>query len=96
MVSPVYRHSVINAELHSRPGSQREFDVLREQQRMAQHMEAVFPKLHVLTIGPGLGRDANVLKAVGQVIAAARRAGVPLVLDADAYVHACGVARAQL
>lgn len=46
---------------------------------------ALLPRLHVLVIGPGLGRDKITLKQVAAVIKAARSQDppVPLVLDAD-------------
>lgn len=45
---------------------------------------ALFPHLHVLVIGPGLGRDPLMQETVAEVIRAARRANLSLVLDADA------------
>lgn len=45
---------------------------------------ALFPRLHVLVIGPGLGRDQLMQDTVAVVIRAARRANLSLVLDADA------------
>lgn len=46
----------------------------------------MLPRIHVLVIGPGLGRDEITLKQVAGVIKAARSQDppVPLVLDADA------------
>lgn len=41
-------------------------------------------RLHVLVIGPGLGRDPLMQDTVERVIRAARAKGIPLVLDADA------------
>ena len=45
----------------------------------------MLPRLHVLVIGPGLGRDEVTLKQVASVIKAARSRDppVPMVLDAD-------------
>lgn len=45
---------------------------------------ALFPHLHVLVLGPGLGRDPLMQDTVAVVIRAARRANLSLVLDADA------------
>ncbi len=45
---------------------------------------ALFPHLHVLVLGPGLGRDPLMQNTVAVVIRAARRANLSLVLDADA------------
>ncbi|KAG7386004.1 hypothetical protein PHYPSEUDO_000859 [Phytophthora pseudosyringae] len=44
----------------------------------------VLPRLDALVIGPGLGRDASVLEITRQVIARAKEAKLPLVLDGDA------------
>lgn len=41
-------------------------------------------RLHVLVIGPGLGRDPAVMDATAQIIREARRKSINLVLDADA------------
>ncbi|TEA12577.1 ATP-dependent (S)-NAD(P)H-hydrate dehydratase [Colletotrichum sidae] len=41
-------------------------------------------RLHVLVIGPGLGRDPLMQDTVIRVIRAARKQSIPLVLDADA------------
>ena len=52
---------------------------------MASPILAMLPRLHVLVIGPGLGRDETTLKQIESVIKAARKHDppVPLVLDAD-------------
>ncbi|KAG6005131.1 hypothetical protein E4U21_000385 [Claviceps maximensis] len=44
----------------------------------------MFPRLHVLVIGPGLGRDPLMQDTVSRVIQAAREKKLPVVLDADA------------
>lgn len=44
----------------------------------------LFSRLHVLVIGPGLGRDQLMQDTVAEVIRAARKANLSLVLDADA------------
>ncbi|KAK1704447.1 Ribokinase-like protein [Colletotrichum lupini] len=43
-------------------------------------------RLHVLVIGPGLGRDPLMQETVARVIRAARERSIPLVLDADALL----------
>lgn len=40
-------------------------------------------RLHVLVIGPGLGRDPLMQDVCAHVITAAKKAGIPFVLDAD-------------
>ena len=54
-------------------------------EEMASPILAMLPRLHVLVIGPGLGRDEVTLKQVAAVIRAARsnEPPIPLVLDAD-------------
>ena len=52
-------------------------------QRMADKVAAFLPRLHALVIGPGLGRDPVVLRAVALLIARARESALPLVVDAD-------------
>ncbi|KAL6818734.1 Ribokinase-like protein [Trichoderma sp. SZMC 28013] len=41
-------------------------------------------RLHVLVVGPGLGRDPLMQATVARVIKAARESNIPVVLDADA------------
>ncbi|KAK1466561.1 carbohydrate kinase [Colletotrichum cuscutae] len=43
-------------------------------------------RLHVLVVGPGLGRDPLMQETVARVIRAARERSIPLVLDADALL----------
>ena len=43
----------------------------------------MLPRLHVLVIGPGLGRDTLMQDTCAKVIEAARRENMPFVLDAD-------------
>src|ERR1700761_6117368 len=50
---------------------------------IADKVIAMLPRLHVLIIGPGLGRDPAMQETCARVIAEARRRGVPFVLDAD-------------
>eukprot|EP00746_Dinoflagellata_sp_MGD_P073875 gnl/MRDRNA2_/MRDRNA2_299191_c0_seq1.p1 gnl/MRDRNA2_/MRDRNA2_299191_c0~~gnl/MRDRNA2_/MRDRNA2_299191_c0_seq1.p1 ORF type:complete len:296 (+),score=50.26 gnl/MRDRNA2_/MRDRNA2_299191_c0_seq1:105-890(+) len=75
MVSEVYRWSRISS------GDAEA--VSREQDRFVSKMEALLPRFHALTIGPGLGRDDNVLAAVARVIELCRGKDLPLVIDAD-------------
>ncbi|ETW05499.1 YjeF family domain-containing protein [Aphanomyces invadans] len=45
---------------------------------------AVLPRLDALILGPGLGRDPNVLNATKSILTAATELRLPLVLDGDA------------
>jgi ATP-dependent NAD(P)H-hydrate dehydratase len=75
MVSPLLRSSKTLAASHE--------DLSIDE--MATPILDLLPRLHVLVIGPGLGRDEITLKQVASVIKAARSHDppVPIVLDAD-------------
>ena len=51
---------------------------------LASPIISMLSNLHVLVIGPGLGRDKLMQSTVAAVIKAARESNTPLVLDADA------------
>lgn len=61
--------------------------ILKEQDRlidkMVSEVTSLFDRMHVLIVGPGLGRCPLVLRAAARVINAAREASLPLVIDAD-------------
>lgn len=44
---------------------------------------AMLDRLHVIVIGPGLGRDEAMQETCARVITEARKRGIPFVLDAD-------------
>jgi len=50
---------------------------------MASEIQGWFPKLSVLVIGPGMGRSTAIQEVAKRVIAAARKANLPLVIDGD-------------
>lgn len=50
---------------------------------IAKSVIDMLPRLHVLVIGPGLGRDSLMQDTVARVIEAARKENMPIVLDAD-------------
>lgn len=50
---------------------------------IASSVIAMLPRLHVLVIGPGLGRDELMQETCARVIAEAKKAGLSFVLDAD-------------
>ena len=52
--------------------------------QIASPIIEMLSRLHVLVIGPGLGRDKLMQSTVATVIKAARESNTPLVLDADA------------
>jgi len=49
----------------------------------AQEVLAMLPRLNVIVIGPGLGRDPTMQELVARVIVEARKQNLPFVLDAD-------------
>jgi ATP-dependent NAD(P)H-hydrate dehydratase len=50
---------------------------------IAKSVIDMLPRLHVLVIGPGLGRDQLMQDTCAKVIEAARKENMPFVLDAD-------------
>ncbi|KAF2857646.1 hypothetical protein K470DRAFT_222928 [Piedraia hortae CBS 480.64] len=51
---------------------------------VAQEVTGMLDRLHVVVIGPGLGRDEVMQETCARVIQEARKRGVALVIDADA------------
>lgn len=54
--------------------------------KIADRIMPLLDRLHVLVIGPGLGRDPLMQETCARVIRAARDRGMPMVLDADALM----------
>jgi ATP-dependent NAD(P)H-hydrate dehydratase len=54
--------------------------------QIAASIIALLPRLHVLVVGPGLGRDPLMQDTVAHVVRAARDRNMPVVLDADALL----------
>lgn len=52
--------------------------------KVASRIIDMLPRIHVLVIGPGLGRDPLMQDTVARVVEAARGSDTPVVLDADA------------
>ncbi|EHY53947.1 hypothetical protein HRR83_004591 [Exophiala dermatitidis] len=78
MVSPILRSTASISQ------AQKDSDASGEE--LAKPILDMLPRLHVLVIGPGLGRDVVTQKQVKAIITAARKHNppVPMVLDADA------------
>ncbi|KAI5293718.1 hypothetical protein KEM52_005283 [Ascosphaera acerosa] len=53
---------------------------------LAQPVIDFMPRVHVLVIGPGLGRDPVTQQVVMQIITEARKQDLPMVFDADALL----------
>ena len=77
MVSPLMRESNTPYPQDSSPPTP---------DSVAASITEMLPRLHVLVIGPGLGRDSLMQASVKKVISAAREQRVPIVLDADALL----------
>eukprot|EP00039_Didymoeca_costata_P005339 m.80656 g.80656 ORF g.80656 m.80656 type:complete len:306 (-) comp12774_c0_seq2:1083-2000(-) len=72
MVTPIYSWSNLSARSqHAGVTS------------MVELVKAMLPRLHVLVIGPGLGRNKIVMEACGKIVMEAKKAGLPIVIDAD-------------
>ena len=55
---------------------------------IAENVLGMLSRLHVVVIGPGLGRDKNMQETSARVIAEARKKGIPFILDADGLLLA--------
>ncbi|KAI9171616.1 ATP-dependent (S)-NAD(P)H-hydrate dehydratase [Paramyrothecium foliicola] len=81
MVHPIMRQSPDCGS----PGQDSK-DVEANPDKIAANVVEMFPRLHALVIGPGLGRDPLMQETVLRVIREARERGLPIVLDADALL----------
>ncbi|KAL0491210.1 ATP-dependent (S)-NAD(P)H-hydrate dehydratase [Acrasis kona] len=54
-----------------------------EEKSIMKEFDTMLGRLHVLVIGPGLGRNKTLLSLVEKMIKAAREKNVPLVIDGD-------------
>lgn len=73
-------------------GAQRELQLSRDHPAIRSMVEKVtdlMDRMHVLVIGPGLGRCPMVMKAVAHIVIEAKKRRLPLVLDADALYMLC-------
>lgn len=55
---------------------------------VSQNALDMIPRLHVIVIGPGLGRDKTMQETCARVITEARKQNIPFVLDADGLMLA--------
>ncbi|KHN95328.1 YjeF domain containing protein [Metarhizium album ARSEF 1941] len=72
MVHPLLRESTDDEE------------TLLDPDKLSAGVIEMLPRLHVLAVGPGLGRDPLMHGTVSRVIRAARAKKMPVVMDADA------------
>ncbi|KAL7945860.1 Ribokinase-like protein [Trichoderma barbatum] len=77
MVHPLMRQSPPQEK-------QEDSDTDSNPDHVARKIIEMLGRLHVLVVGPGLGRDPLMQATVARVIKAAREANMPVVLDADA------------
>ncbi|XP_038220195.1 ATP-dependent (S)-NAD(P)H-hydrate dehydratase-like [Zerene cesonia] len=56
---------------------------LLDDENAVEKISPWFERLHVIVIGPGLGRDSNIFSVTAELIEVIREKQIPLVLDAD-------------
>lgn len=78
MVHPLMRQSPTTSQASSTPAAD------KDPEQVSSRIIDMLPRLHVLVIGPGLGRDPLMQETCARVLAAARERKMPVVLDADA------------
>ncbi|KAI0203975.1 H-hydrate dehydratase [Astrocystis sublimbata] len=78
MVHPLMRQSPSPTQASSTPQAD------KDAEQVSGPIIDMLPRLHVLVIGPGLGRDPLMQDTCARVLAAARERKMPVVLDADA------------
>lgn len=77
MVHPLMRQSPSQSSGSASPAD-------TDPDQVSSKIIEMLSRLHVLVIGPGLGRDPLMQKTCAKVLAAAREQKMPVVLDADA------------
>ncbi|KAI1131690.1 H-hydrate dehydratase [Nemania abortiva] len=77
MVHPLMRQSPPPSQASSSSAD-------KDAEHVAGPIIDLLARLHVLVVGPGLGRDPLMHETCARVLAAARKRGMPVVLDADA------------
>jgi ATP-dependent NAD(P)H-hydrate dehydratase len=78
MVHPLMRQSPPSSQASSTPVAD------KDPEQVSSRIIEMLSRLHVLVIGPGLGRDPLMQETCARVLAAARERKMPVVLDADA------------
>ncbi|KAI1113617.1 H-hydrate dehydratase [Nemania sp. NC0429] len=79
MVHPVMRQSPPPTTADKDKDNDKDNDA----EQVAGRIIDMLGRLHVLVVGPGLGRDPLMHETCARVLAAARERGMPVVLDAD-------------
>jgi ATP-dependent NAD(P)H-hydrate dehydratase len=83
MVHPLMRQSPTSSGEPSITSNNSK-NVELDPERVSAEIIEMLPRLHVLVVGPGLGRDSLMHATVARVIKAARKGKMPVVIDADA------------
>lgn len=59
------------------------YGVPTDEEAVMSKVLAVIDRVHVVVVGPGLGRDAVLLKTIKRIIEEVKKRSMPLVIDAD-------------
>lgn len=84
MVHPLMRQSPSEAALSSSSSGTKLHASDTDPKEISKKIIEMLPRLHVLVVGPGLGRDPLMHDTLAEVLAAARERKMPVVMDADA------------
>lgn len=60
---------------------------MQSAEQISQKTIAMLDRLHAIVVGPGLGRDSLMLETAGKIIEAAKKRGMPIVVDAVWGIH---------
>ncbi|XP_069904675.1 ATP-dependent (S)-NAD(P)H-hydrate dehydratase isoform X3 [Oryctolagus cuniculus] len=85
------RHQVLQPGAHRAPSPPPSLPCLRapffplssDSPAAVQEVQKWLPRLHALVVGPGLGRDEQLLGSVQGILEASKATGIPIVIDAD-------------
>ena len=83
MVHPLMEQSPTASSTPSTPSSSVSIQATNVADRIRT---TILPRVHVLVVGPGLGRDPLMQETAARVIEAAKRKRIPVVIDADALL----------
>lgn len=87
MVHPLMRSSLTAGPSSTTPLGP---DTEQDPDKIASPIIDMLPRIHVLVVGPGLGRDKLMHEVVRRVLRAAREQSTPFVVDADALALVSG------
>ncbi|RPB24754.1 Ribokinase-like protein [Terfezia boudieri ATCC MYA-4762] len=86
MVHPYMRSTSASSPSSSTSASLSDSEKGKEVDLALHRIMPLLPRLHVLVVGPGLGRDPIMKATVARLIFAARNSGLAIVVDADALL----------